>query len=461
MWKKIISREYGVQYTEISLKSLSPKYKFIVPRPFYEQIYVPENGNQVCFIDERKWNSLVKALKKKYLGKVENYGKFEKLFIKTGKEYVEISKKIASENLTQKNNKELKKLYLTYQKIVCQYTSYVWIQFILNNLFADKVKEIITKKFGKRNKKALNFYEIALKPDKKAAVLQLVDIAPKWKKMNSKEKIDIYKKFKWIPCLDIHNKPWTKKEFFSHIKEFQKPEKRVSISYNFLLEKINPSKKEKQILEAAKRLSYLKDLKDDFRRQGVFYAQNFFKEIAKRMGLKLNEISYLLESEIKDFLDKGNVISKKIIQERKKGFVIFFAKNKRIICRSGDEIIPTLKKLKLTIFEEKLIKEIKGIPASSGRAKGIVTIVKGIDDLIKMKKEHILVAVTTHPDYLPAMQKALAIITDEGGSTCHAAIVSRELGIPCVVGTKIATKVLKDGNLVEVDADKGIVKILK
>lgn len=67
----------------------------------------------------------------------------------------------------------------------------------------------------------------------------------------------------------------------------------------------------------------------------------------------------------------------------------------------------------------------------------------------------------TSPWYLPAMKKATAIVTDEGGITCHAAIVSRELKKPCIIGTKIATKVLKDGDLVEVDANKGIVRIIK
>jgi pyruvate,water dikinase len=59
------------------------------------------------------------------------------------------------------------------------------------------------------------------------------------------------------------------------------------------------------------------------------------------------------------------------------------------------------------------------------------------------------------------MQRAVAFITNDGGITCHAASVSRELGIPCVIGTKIATRKLKDGDLVEVDANKGIVKIIK
>lgn len=81
--------------------------------------------------------------------------------------------------------------------------------------------------------------------------------------------------------------------------------------------------------------------------------------------------------------------------------------------------------------------------------------------MVKMKEGNILVAMATNPTFVPVMRKAGAIVTDMGGLTCHAAIVSREWGIPCVVGTKIATKVLKDGDLVEVDANKGIVKIIK
>jgi pyruvate,water dikinase len=79
----------------------------------------------------------------------------------------------------------------------------------------------------------------------------------------------------------------------------------------------------------------------------------------------------------------------------------------------------------------------------------------------KVQKGDVLVAPMTRPEHLPAMRRAAAIITDEGGITCHAAIVSRELGIPCIIGTKIATKVLQDGQTVEVDADKGVVRVVK
>ena len=79
----------------------------------------------------------------------------------------------------------------------------------------------------------------------------------------------------------------------------------------------------------------------------------------------------------------------------------------------------------------------------------------------KINSNSILVARMTFPEYFPAMNKARAFITDEGGITCHAAIVAREMNKPCIIGTKIATKVLKDGDLVEVDADKGVVRILR
>lgn len=104
---------------------------------------------------------------------------------------------------------------------------------------------------------------------------------------------------------------------------------------------------------------------------------------------------------------------------------------------------------------------IRGRTAYPGRARGRAKIVFYKKDLAKLKKGDILVAPMTEPDFVLAMKKAAAIITDEGGITSHAAIIARELKKPCIIGTKVATKVLKDGDLVEVDAGRGEVKIVK
>ncbi len=78
--------------------------------------------------------------------------------------------------------------------------------------------------------------------------------------------------------------------------------------------------------------------------------------------------------------------------------------------------------------------------------------------MAKFKENDILISINSTPSLTPAIKKAAAIVTDEGGRGCHAAIISRELKKPCVIGTKYATKVFKDGDLVEVDAEKGIIK---
>jgi len=98
---------------------------------------------------------------------------------------------------------------------------------------------------------------------------------------------------------------------------------------------------------------------------------------------------------------------------------------------------------------------LKGISASPGIGTGKVVILKSPKEINKIQKGDVLVAPMTSPDYVPAMKKASAIVTNEGGMTSHAAIVSREMGIPCVVGTKIGTKILEDGDIVTVNGTSG------
>ncbi|WP_414470394.1 phosphoenolpyruvate synthase [Methanobacterium sp. ACI-7] len=99
----------------------------------------------------------------------------------------------------------------------------------------------------------------------------------------------------------------------------------------------------------------------------------------------------------------------------------------------------------------------KGLGASPGMGSGAVKIINSNDELDKIEEGDILVTVMTTPDMVPAMKRADGIITDEGGVTCHAAIVSRELGIPCVVGTGDATKILEENEIVTLDGNKGTV----
>jgi pyruvate,water dikinase len=100
---------------------------------------------------------------------------------------------------------------------------------------------------------------------------------------------------------------------------------------------------------------------------------------------------------------------------------------------------------------------VKGQGAAPGIASGKVVIIRDVKDTGSVKEGDILVTKMTNPDMVPAMRKVAAIVTDEGGMTCHAAIVSRELGTPAVVGTKTATSVLKNGQLITVDGEMGLI----
>lgn len=180
-------------------------------------------------------------------------------------------------------------------------------------------------------------------------------------------------------------------------------------------------------------------------------------EAAKRSKLTKDEIRNTFPTEIKKVL--GGKLKAGRIRDRKKLCVVLWKENvKKPEVLTGQKA----KKWEGVLLGTNLIssKTIVGKTASPGKVRGKVRILLSSKDCSKFKGEEVLVTFMTSPDFLPAMRKAKAIITNLGGVTSHAAIISRELGIPCIVGTKFATQVLKTGDLVEVDANAGVVKIL-
>ncbi|SEA32619.1 pyruvate, water dikinase [Thalassobacillus cyri] len=124
--------------------------------------------------------------------------------------------------------------------------------------------------------------------------------------------------------------------------------------------------------------------------------------------------------------------------------------------------ITTLKEEETNVIEQaqaesNRVSLLRGLAASPGTGSGKVRKIKDITEISKVEDGDILVTIMTNPDMMPAMKKAAAVVTNEGGRTCHAAIVSREFGIPCIVGSNNATEVLTEGMEVTVDATRGVV----
>lgn len=204
--------------------------------------------------------------------------------------------------------------------------------------------------------------------------------------------------------------------------------------------------------------TYLHDWRKEMQMKTVYSFYLLLKEVVRRFKLNLDDSEWLYYQDVKKLL-RGQKIDWPEIKRRQKAIYVLVDKFgvKRF---SGTRALSLAKKvLDLGSIKTKVI---IGTPVSLGKIVARVKVCSGSEEAIKkIKRGDILVCGMTLPNYVPAMKKAGAIITDEGGLTCHAAILARELDIPCIVGTKIATKILKDGYKVEVNANHGVIRILK
>jgi len=191
--------------------------------------------------------------------------------------------------------------------------------------------------------------------------------------------------------------------------------------------------------------------------KSCWHITKYFTEVAKRLHLNVDQTRYLTHWEMAKALRKGRVDVNLINQRRE--FFVCYCKNNNVVVESGDK---AKKFVRENVSQGKIIKskELAGTSACPGKAQGKVRIVNSLDQAVDFKKGEILVSYATNPLLLPYMRQSSAIITEEGGLTCHAAIISRELKKPCVVGIKGVVNALKNGDQVEVNATKGIVKKL-
>jgi len=213
-------------------------------------------------------------------------------------------------------------------------------------------------------------------------------------------------------------------------------------------------------------ISYTKDLRNATDDYVHCCFNNFYNEVAKRTGLERKDVSFLWDDELNELLkEKIKITSAQI--EKKRKFCVAVSLSKLVdakqyyignSARNYYELISKKSNKQQNILFQNII---KGTIASTGMATGTVKVIGSASEVQKVKKGDILVAGMTSPKYMPAILNSSTIITDDGGLTCHAAIIARELKKPCIIGTKIATSVFHDGDLVEVDANKGIIEVIK
>jgi phosphohistidine swiveling domain-containing protein len=215
-----------------------------------------------------------------------------------------------------------------------------------------------------------------------------------------------------------------------------------------------------------KTIKHLGELRFKLRKEGevLFYILLgiLVKELGRRNSIKVADLFFYAYDELLDLIISKKKVKGETLKARSKGYVLISSKRDYHIYvgKNFQQIYKDLVSVAGTA------KTIKGKVAMKGKVRGRVRLILHnkrniLKDVMSFRKGEILVTEMTRPDTVLACKKAAAIVTDEGGITSHAAIISRELKIPCIIGTHNATQILKTGYLIEVDAENGVVKILK
>lgn len=214
--------------------------------------------------------------------------------------------------------------------------------------------------------------------------------------------------------------------------------------------------------ECPENLKYALDLFEPFR-AGATYPKlvehvfpHFWKAAAKCLSIEDSELlSCTTPLELKAIIEGEMSVEPSVLEKRKKWCAFWEDSTTGVVEFEYNQ--ETLKDLPLfgTYSEQK---EVTGTVAYKGIVRGRVRVLNSSEDITDFMEGDIVVSFNTNPSLMPALIRCGGIVTDEGGIMCHAAIISRELKKPCITGTKIATKIFKDGDIVEVDADNGLVR---
>lgn len=298
------------------------------------------------------------------------------------------------------------------------------------------------------------------------------------RKLSNREKMKSLKgwlnNYGHIP-VNFTDEPWTMEDAKAQLKNLLKQDCKLELKKLKNNHKDRVLKKDKllkgikneeiKILSGAvAEATYLNEFRKNIFSKVSLEYRDLFKKIARFAGSQnWRDCFYLMPGEMANILEGKTINLSKIVKERKVvgAYVNERGEAKLLNKKVANRFYDFIKSNRgINDAEDKRL-VIKGFSANGGKVTGVVKVILGTKDFHKLNPGEILVAPMTSVDFVPIMEKASAFVTDEGGITSHASIVAREMAKPCIIGTKIATKVLKDGDLVEVDANKGIVKILK
>ncbi|MBU1203210.1 hypothetical protein KKH39_04190 [Patescibacteria group bacterium] len=408
-------------------------------------VVIPEEDGVMgsYYFDEPSYK---KVLKKTYQRVLSNYKSHLTDYIPARDRILE-SSKILSQGVGKVSDKELFVLFKNYISSVYDFFDYILIPFALIEYAEPELIRLFPEDFEKIiNSDKPTQYQLMEK--------MLLEEGPQM----------ALEKYGWLKSYYIGEGIYTIEELEKMSKELDRDKvEKIFAQFsrhkkefdNFISKLDDEEIKAKCIL--FHEYIFLRNDRVDSWKHSLFIISRFFEYLKDKFeNISLKAVANLSYEEIEDILTKAKLPEAIDLAKREKNFLYYYDGSLNIVT---DKV--QIEKIKQIVKKQiNYIDQLQGISATRGVVKGKVKIVNSYKEISKIEKGDILVAQMTDPRYTPAMRLAAAIVTDEGGMLSHAAITSRELKVPCVVGTNYATKVLKDGDMVEVDANNGIIKKL-
>ncbi|MEK6825394.1 MAG: PEP/pyruvate-binding domain-containing protein [Nanoarchaeota archaeon] len=471
-WTKILTRHNSVFMDYMKLYASANLFNDL-GYDYRLRSYKIVNGDNYVSED---YEYLVEGLKK-HLEKHKNF--LSEIMIRSKSDidsFKKVWNRIANTAVNTLSDNELKDLFEEYLQTLYKLMSYLFLPLSAEKVLANEVESILKK--GSKNEDIMsNFQKIAypsqrsLIQEEKIEFLYLINIL---KKEGIESFTDIktqsllkshLTKWAWlgdhfyqgtflaIDDFKLRFEEWIKKDCLQEIKSILEFEKTQKYEAEQIVKDLSLMPEEIETIQLAQKYVHFRTYRLDMLFYSEYSVKNLLEELANRMNLSFREVLRITPQEIISWFEK-RIDLENVLAEREKGYAIVL-QNYQLSIHSGDSA---------QLFAEFEIMDkssLSGNVAYPGNVRGYVKIIRTKSDFYKLYEGDILVTHMTTPDFVPLMRKSVGIITDEGGMTCHAAIVSRELRIPCVIGTKRATQVLNDGDLIEIDGKKGKIIRLK
>ena len=486
-WKFYVSRKFNcfVENTEI-YASLEKYQNELLGFEIATQNYLCLNGDE--YLLDSDFELLCKKLDNYLQNDINFFEKFAKIEFDLVEEIKDYLKYLKNKNLETLSFNELYEEMEMFNNLYIKsfipgmtrpedYLIYRLEKELINENFSEKDIEIIFSKIST----CPNYFQLSYSEEP----LDLLKLALKIKNgKNVEELIDEHvQQYSWIRGpVEFEDTAFTKEDYLlrldnlinddieEKIENINNVRKNNDIEYEKILEQYNFTHRAKKLITAIRNFIFLRTYTTEYS-DHLFYVgrHTIFEEISNRTRIENKNLIMLDDKEILDILKNQGIISreiKNVLENRKKGFAMIWI-NGNVQTVFGNESLQLqdeiAKAYKTSSDEEEKSnsKIISGSIANRGKVKGIARVLTKYQDIYRVEKGDIIVATMTTPDYVSAMEKASGFITDEGGITCHAAILSREFNVPCIVGTINGTKEIQDGQMIELDAYNGKVYILK